>query len=57
MEKKYDNMVEKNQNPGQADQSGTKQPPTKKRGLIAGFFAWIAKGTQEAAKDGSLCNR
>jgi len=30
---------------------------TKKQGIVARFFAWIARGAEKAAKDGINCTR
>ena len=35
----------------------TEKAGIKKQGIVARFFAWIARGAEKAAKDGISCTR
>lgn len=34
-----------------------KQSEKKQRGVVARFLAWIARGTEQASKNGSFCSK
>ena len=43
------------QQPGATEEAT--ESPTEKQGLVTKLLAWIARGTEKARKEGSLCGK
>jgi hypothetical protein len=55
MDNKNNSQFEKNGSDGSTDKG--MEIEKKKGGLIARFLSWIARGAEQAAKEGNFCTR